>query len=83
MSDLLWRPAKTCRRKLDKAALAAHVRDFRDTLLRDRATHFGLIINAILVALKTLLINKKTTNYLAPFVRLDFRGRLGERRLVR
>jgi transposase len=47
------------RRKLDKAALAAHVSNFPDALLRDRAAHFGVAINAIWVALKKLSITKK------------------------
>jgi hypothetical protein len=38
---------------LDKAALAAHVRDFPDALLKERAAHFGVHINAIWVALKS------------------------------
>jgi hypothetical protein len=39
--DLLPKPAKERKRKLDKGALAAHVRDFPDALLRDRAAHFA------------------------------------------
>ena len=57
--DLQPKPAKERRRKLDKAALAAHVRDFPEALLRDRAAHFGVAINAIWVALKKLSIAKK------------------------
>jgi transposase len=57
--DLLPKPAKERKRKLDKGALAAHVRDFPDALLRDRAAHFGVAINAIWVALKKLGITKK------------------------
>ena len=57
--DLRPKPAKERRRKLDKMALAAHVRDFPDALLRDRAAHFGVAINAIWVALKKLSITKK------------------------
>jgi transposase len=40
--DLRPKPAKERRRKLDKAALAAHVRDFPEALLRERAAHFGV-----------------------------------------
>ena len=58
-SDLRPKPAKERRRKLDKAALAAHVRDYPDALLRERAAHFGVHINAIWVALKKLKITKK------------------------
>ncbi len=61
--DLQPKPAKERKRKLDKAALAAHVRDFPDALLRERAAHFGVTINAIWVALKKLAITKKTTRY--------------------
>jgi transposase len=57
--DLQPKPARERRRKLDKAALAAHVRDFPDALLRERAAHFGVGINAIWVALKKLNITKK------------------------
>ena len=59
LPDLRPKPAKTRRRKLDKAALAAHVRDFPDALLRERAEHFGVTINAIWAALKNLAITKK------------------------
>jgi transposase len=58
-TDLHPKPAKERRRKLDKAALAAHVRDFPDALLRERAAHFGVGINSIWVALKKLKITKK------------------------
>lgn len=47
------------RRKLDKVALAAHVRDCPDALLRERAAHFGVRVNAIWVALRQLDIRKK------------------------
>jgi transposase len=57
--DLKPKPAKERKRKLDKVALAAHVRDFPDSLLRERAAHFGVTINAIWVALKKLAITKK------------------------
>lgn len=57
--DLHPRPAKERRRKLDKAALSRHVRDFPDALLRERAAHFGVTINAIWMALKKLSVTKK------------------------
>ena len=47
------------RRKLDKQALAAHVRDYPDAYLRERAEHFGVHVNAIWVALRGLDIRKK------------------------
>jgi transposase len=62
-ADLRPQPAKERRRKLDKVALAAHVRDFPDALLRERAAYFGVTINAIWIALKRLAITKKTTRY--------------------
>jgi putative transposase len=62
-ADLWPKLAKERKRKLDKAALAAHVQDFPDALLRERAAHFGVTINAIWVALKKLAITKKTTRY--------------------
>ena len=47
------------RRKLDKEALRAHVRDYPDALLRERATHFGVRINAIDVAMKSMKLTRK------------------------
>lgn len=57
--DLSPKPAKTRRRKLDKAALAAHVREHSDMILRERAAHFGVRTNAVWVALQQLNISKK------------------------
>jgi transposase len=57
--DLSPKPAKTRRRKLDKAALAAHVRAYPDAILRERAAHFGVRINSIWVAMGRLNISKK------------------------
>jgi transposase len=50
---------KSRRHKLDKAALAAHVRDFPDSLLRERAAYFGVRYQSIWVALQKLGITKK------------------------
>lgn len=58
--DLSPRPAEERKRKLDKSALAAHVRDFPDLLLRERAVYFGVIWSA----LKKLKITKKRRNIL-------------------
>jgi transposase len=58
-TDLHPKPALERRRKLDKAALAAHVRAFPDALLKERAAHFGVHINAIWTALKNLKVTKK------------------------
>lgn len=57
--DLTPRPHGFRKRKLDKEALRAHVRDYPDALLRERAEHFGVHINAIWVALRQLEIVKK------------------------
>lgn len=46
-------------RKLDKEALRAHVRDYPDALIRERAVHFGVYPNAVWVALKTLQLTHK------------------------
>ena len=46
-------------RKLDKAALFAHVRDFPDALLRERAAHFGVSEVAIWKSLRQMKIVKK------------------------
>ncbi len=60
--NLAPRPAKTRVRKLDKAALAAHVEKYPDAILRERAAHFGVAPNAIWVALRTMKIVKKTAS---------------------
>jgi transposase len=57
--DLSPRPAKTRHRKLDKAALAAHVREHSDMILRERAAYFGVHTNAIWYALQRMKISKK------------------------
>jgi transposase len=46
-------------RIMDKAALAAHVRDYPDALLRERAAHFGVSVHSVWVALWTLRMTKK------------------------
>lgn len=45
--------------KLNKAALAAHVREHPDALLRERAAHFGVRPNTVWYALQQLRISKK------------------------
>jgi putative transposase len=47
------------RRKLDKEALRAHVRNYPDALIRERAVHFGVYANAISVALKAMKLTRK------------------------
>lgn len=58
-TDLSAKPRTEWDGKLDKALLAAHVRDHPDALLRERAAHFGVRINAIWSALQRLGIRKK------------------------
>ena len=53
------KPHSPRRRKLDKVALAAHVRDYPDALLRERAAHFNVSHQAIWQMLKRLKIVKK------------------------
>jgi len=47
------------RRKIDKAALKAHVRDFPEMLLRERAAHFNVSVPSLWAALRKLKITKK------------------------
>ena len=47
------------RRKLDKERLRAHVRDYPDALVRERAAYFGVHYNAVWVALQALKITPK------------------------
>jgi putative transposase len=50
---------RTRKRKIDKALLAAHIRDFPDALLRERAAHFKVNPSAVWRSLKRLDIVKK------------------------
>jgi len=47
------------RGKLNKSDLYQHVMDHPDALLRERAAHFGVHINAIWVALRKMGLRKK------------------------
>jgi transposase len=58
-SDLSDPPRKLYASKLNKASLEAHIRDYPDALLRERAAHFGVRPNTIWYALKRLDIVKK------------------------
>ncbi len=58
--DLSPRPAATRRRKIDQGALARHVREHPDALLRERAAHFGVHVNAIWLAMRRQGFVKKT-----------------------
>ena len=46
-------------RKLDKEALRAHVRDYPDALLRERAQHFGVRISSMGWALQHIKVTRK------------------------
>jgi transposase len=57
--DLSPKPHGSRHRKLDKAALAAHVRDHPDALLRERAVHFNVSVPSLWAALRKMNIVKK------------------------
>ena len=57
--DLKPKPAKTRYRKIDRQALASHVRDYPDALLRERAKKFDVHPSAVCYALKQMKIVKK------------------------
>lgn len=48
------------KRKLDKEALVLHVKEHPDALLRERAAHFGVHVNAVWVAMRGEGFVKKT-----------------------
>ena len=54
------RPVQVRHRKIDKEALSRHVREYPDALLRERAAHFGVHVNAVWTAMGRLRIVKKT-----------------------
>ena len=58
--DLSPRPAKTRRRKIDRAALEAHVNKHPDAFLRERAEYFGVDPSAISYHLRLMKIVKKS-----------------------
>jgi transposase len=62
-SDLAPTVVKQRRRKIDPVALKAHVRDYPDARLKDRAHHFGVHTSAIGFALKRLKITVKKNSY--------------------
>lgn len=49
-------------RKLDWDALAQHVKEHDDALLRERAAHFGVCINSIWYAMNEMGISHKKNN---------------------
>ncbi len=58
--DLSPRPAKARKRKVDRAALEAHVTKHPDLFLRERAKHFGVDPSTISYHLRLLKIVKKS-----------------------
>ncbi len=50
---------KTRNGKIDKQALRAHVEQYPDLLLRERASHFGVHLSSMRHALKKMKIGKK------------------------
>ncbi len=50
---------KTRHRKIDKAALKAHIKEHPDMFLRERAAYFGVAISSMSLALSKIKIRKK------------------------
>jgi putative transposase len=61
-SDLLPRYRKQRQRKIDRNALAAHVKKYPHALLRERAAHFGVHPSTISYQLKQMKLVKKTAH---------------------
>ncbi len=59
LENITPKPRLTWHRKIHKNELIQHVNDFLDMILRERAAHFGVHINAIWGALRRLKIRKK------------------------
>ena len=57
--DLSPQNAKTRHCKINKSLLAAHVKKYPDAILRERAKHFGVSVNAIWSCLRKMDIKKK------------------------
>ena len=54
-------PPKTRHRKFDKTALKRHVQEYPDLFLRERATHFGVAISSMSLALSKMKVRKKNS----------------------
>ena len=54
----------SCDRKLKKDELAAHVKEFPDAILRERAAHFGVRTSTVWAALQKIGIRKKNDTIL-------------------
>ena len=65
-TDLAPTVVKQRCRKIDPAALKAHVRDYPEARLKDRAHHFGVHTSAIGFALKRLKITVKKNSCATP-----------------
>lgn len=59
LSDLKPKAHGPRQRKLDRQALRRHVADHPDALLRERAAHFKVHVNAVWEALQGMRINVK------------------------
>ena len=59
--DLRAQPSGPRRRKLDRAVVKAHVRDFPDAYLHERAAHFGVHVSSMSRMLRKLNIRKKNS----------------------
>lgn len=65
MDDLRPKVHGRRHRKLDRDALAQHVKDYPHMLLRERAHHFGVHTSAIAYQLKQMQLVKKTASAIA------------------
>ncbi len=57
--DLTPQQPKGRKRKLDWSALSQHIQEYPDALLRERAQHFGVHINAIWYASRRMKLTRK------------------------
>ena len=57
--DLTPQAQKGRKRKLDWEALSGHIQEYPDTLLRERAQHFGVHNNAIWYANRQMKLTRK------------------------
>ncbi len=57
--DLTPKPQPRRQRKLDWEALSRHIEEYPDALLRERAQHFGVHINAIWYATRQMKLTRK------------------------
>ncbi len=57
--DLTPKPQPRRQRKLDWEALSRHIEQYPDALLRERAQHFGVHINAIWYATRQMKLTRK------------------------